>query len=83
MLMCCIVTGAREENFTMNCEMCRQQPCDPRCPNAPEPETRGYCDQCGEGLREDCTYYEDKEFNKFCSDDCAIEFNEICERRWD
>ena len=39
------------------CEICRQTPCHPRCPNADEPKIIGHCDNvnCGEPLREDYT----------------------------
>ena len=29
------------------CQECRQHPCDPRCPNAPEPKAVCRCDNCG------------------------------------
>ena len=34
------------------CEICRMAPCDPRCPNAPEPVEVYECDECGCGIRE-------------------------------
>lgn len=40
------------------CEICRQVPCHPRCPNAPEPEAIHKCGKCG------CKIYEgDKLFD--------------------
>ena len=30
------------------CEICRQTPCNSRCPNAPEPEPVEKCLKCGE-----------------------------------
>jgi len=30
------------------CSICRQIPCDPRCPNAPDPPVFAKCDKCGE-----------------------------------
>lgn len=31
------------------CEMCRQYPCHPQCPNA-EPILYGYCEKCGKQI---------------------------------
>lgn len=65
------------------CSECWQTPCHPRCPNAPKPPIRGRCKQCGEELREDYEYYTDNEDNKFCSDDCALEYHGIKSKEWD
>ncbi len=51
-------------------------------PEAADPEIMGKCDNCGEELREDYTYFEDSECNKFCSKDCAAEFHKITEKEW-
>ena len=67
----------------MSCEYCRQHPHHPRCPNAPEPKVMGYCEQCGEELREDYEYYTDNYDNKFCSEDCAKEYHGIKSKEWD
>lgn len=32
------------------CKECRQYPCHPRCPNAPEPPVARKCDNCGREL---------------------------------
>lgn len=40
------------------CEICHRYPCDPRCPNAPEPPTVYTCKHCGEGIVENDNYYE-------------------------
>ena len=64
------------------CEICRQYPCNARCPNAPEPKICGHCEQCGEELREDYEYYVDNEEHKFCSDDCALEYHGIKPEEW-
>ena len=32
------------------CAICRRSPCDPRCPNAPDPPTVYTCEECGEGI---------------------------------
>ena len=51
-------------------------------PNSPEPKKMGECAQCGYELREDYTYFEDCNGNKFCSQDCAVDFNKITEKEW-
>ena len=38
------------------CEICRQTPCHPRCPNAPEPKPVKRCCLCGEGIYEGDEY---------------------------
>ncbi|MBQ6091324.1 MAG: hypothetical protein IJL07_08690 [Lachnospiraceae bacterium] len=40
------------------CEICRQIPCHPRCPNAPEPEPKYECSECGEGIYEGDRYFD-------------------------
>lgn len=67
----------------MVCDICFSNPCLNRCPNAPEPKVRGYCERCGEGLREDYEYYTDNENKKFCSDDCALEYHGIKSEVWE
>lgn len=64
------------------CEICHSNPCLSRCPNAPEPKVRGRCEKCGKELREDYEYYTDNEGNKFCSDDCALEYHGIKSQEW-
>ena len=32
------------------CSVCLRSPCDPRCPNAPEPPSVHTCKDCGEGI---------------------------------
>lgn len=32
------------------CEICRQHPCHPRCPNYEPPKTSYYCSICDEGI---------------------------------
>mgnify|MGYP003292606511 CR=1 FL=1 len=54
-----------------------------RCPNAPEPKVRGYCDQCGYELREDHEYYTDDEDNKFCAIECALKYHSIQSKEWE
>ncbi|MCI9545366.1 MAG: hypothetical protein HFH60_01555 [Lachnospiraceae bacterium] len=45
------------------CEICRQAPCHPRCPNALEPSPLAYCSECGEGMFEG-----DKHFHGICKE---------------
>lgn len=51
-------------------------------PEAPEPEVMGNCMTCGEELREDYTYFGDRDGNVFCSLDCAVKFCGIEEKDW-
>lgn len=34
------------------CDVCLKTPCDPRCPNAPEPPAVYVCSGCGEDIRD-------------------------------
>lgn len=56
------------------CEICRQSPCNPRCPNAPEPPAVYTCKICGEPIVEGDDYYEmDAEFyHEECFEDNAV-----------
>lgn len=58
------------------CELCRQAPCHPRCPNADEPITEHECCICGAGIFEGEEYLvnEDGEFRHY---DCFISFREL------
>lgn len=40
------------------CQECRQYPCDPRCPNAPDPRVVCECDNCGKEIREGDTMWD-------------------------
>ena len=40
------------------CQECRQYPCHPRCPNAPEPPVVCECDNCGKEIRDGETMWE-------------------------
>lgn len=55
------------------CSVCMRTPCDPRCPNAPEPQAVYTCKHCGEPIvpgdeffEVDGDYYHDD-----CFSDCA------------
>lgn len=43
------------------CDICRQTPCHPMCPNAEDPEPVLTCSVCGEGLHEGDEYYDGPE----------------------
>lgn len=40
------------------CSECWKNPCDPRCPNAPEPAVVYYCELCGDEIYEGDEYWE-------------------------
>ena len=40
------------------CEICRQTPCNSRCPNAPEPEPVEKCLKCGDGIYQGDGYFD-------------------------
>ena len=40
------------------CDVCLKKPCDPRCPNAPEPPSVFVCSGCGDDIREGDDYWE-------------------------
>lgn len=40
------------------CDICRQTPCDFRCPNAPEPPAMFVCSECNGTIREGDDYLE-------------------------
>lgn len=40
------------------CEICGQNPCHPRCPNAPEPKEVHICSECLEGIYPGDRFYE-------------------------
>ena len=48
------------------CDLCLQNPCHPRCPNAVR-RVRGTCDECGEELYEDEYYVTDDMNGTYCS----------------
>lgn len=53
------------------CEICLHTPCDPRCPNAPDPPAVFVCSGCGENIL-DGKYYWDilgEQFCESCIDD--------------
>lgn len=40
------------------CQECLQQPCHPRCPNAPEPKVFTTCEICGSKIYEGDEFYQ-------------------------
>lgn len=40
------------------CDICRQTPCNSRCPNAPEPPVFGICVNCKEEILDGYDYYD-------------------------
>lgn len=40
------------------CALCRQNPCDNRCPNAPDPKPIKICIRCKEGIFVGSKYFE-------------------------
>lgn len=55
------------------CEICRQTPCNSRCPNAPEPEPVKTCVKCGEGIYQGDEYFDgsDGPVCKECMEDMS------------
>lgn len=48
------------------CDVCRRTPCDPRCPNAPDPIGIYTCDRCGEAICEGDTFIEEPDGDILC-----------------
>ena len=40
------------------CDICMRKPCDPRCPNAPEPHSVFICSGCGDDILDGEEYWE-------------------------
>lgn len=55
------------------CEICRQTPCDNRCPNAVYKPMiiTAICEECGDDIYSDYTHWVDNEGNIFCSRECV------------
>ena len=59
------------------CSICRQTPCHPRCPNAPEPPSFGKCVKCNTKILDGDDYYDiDGEY--YC-EDCIHESRKTAE----
>lgn len=52
------------------CDECRHTPCDPRCPNAPEPKAVFVCSGCGHEIYDGDDYWDimGEQFCKRCID---------------
>lgn len=55
------------------CAICMRTPCDPRCPNAPDPPAVHTCKHCGESIISGDEFFEvDGDFyHDECFMDCA------------
>ena len=65
------------------CDVCRQTPCPPMCPNADAPKVIGHCDHCEAELLADTTFFIDYADNTFCSETCALAFYGVREEEYD
>lgn len=57
------------------CDICRHNPCDPRCPNAPDPPSVFVCSGCGDDIFEGDEYVElmGEQWCMDCINDCKRE----------
>ena len=57
------------------CEMCRQFPCHPQCPNAPDPPKVYTCKHCDDPIVEGEMFYklDDDYYHEECFEDNATE----------
>lgn len=57
------------------CSVCLQNPCDSRCPNAPEPDPIYECDKCGCGIFQGEKFFDgpDGYICKKCIDEMTAE----------
>lgn len=62
------------------CEICRQMPCDSRCPNAPEAHAVYECVLCGEPIREG-DYFYNLDGASYC-EECIENAREEAESVW-
>lgn len=49
------------------CDVCRHIPCDPRCPNAPDPPSVFVCSGCGDFIYDGDDYW-DVMGEQYCED---------------
>ena len=54
------------------CDICMKNPCDPRCPNAPEPPSVFICSGCGDFIYDGDDYVDllGEQWCMECIDDC-------------
>ena len=57
------------------CAICHHTPCDPRCPNAPDPPAVYTCKWCGESIVDGEEYIEldGEQYHTECFEDAAVE----------
>lgn len=57
------------------CEICDKVYCHPRCPNAPEPESIGACECCGEPIYVGDTYakIDGEKYHKECLEELSVD----------
>lgn len=57
------------------CSVCMRTPCDPRCPNAPDPQTVYTCKYCGEPIVQGDEFFEvdGDHYHEDCFTDCAAD----------
>lgn len=57
------------------CALCRREPCDPRCPNSPEPIPVYRCKICGEGIFEGDRYLDigGEKICEMCMDEMPVD----------
>lgn len=60
------------------CDICRQSPCDSRCPNYIPPNARYYCSACKDGIYEGEEYIENDK-GDYRHIDCFSGMNELSE----
>ena len=53
------------------CEICRKNPCHPRCPNAPDPIPVFICSECGQDIYEGVDYWDvlGEQYCEYCIDE--------------
>ena len=61
------------------CDYCRQTTCPPRCPNADEQQPIIICEECGEKIFENESYY--KFDGQNLCEDCFVDFARLKYRR--
>lgn len=61
------------------CEICKQLPCHPRCPNASEPKPIVICEECGYEIFEGEVYY--KFDGQNLCEECFVDFARLKYRR--
>lgn len=60
------------------CEICKQSPCHPRCPNHKDEKPRHYCSSCGDGIYFGEEYIKNDN-NEYRHYDCFFGMRELLE----